>query len=91
MRFADDLIWVVRDRKEFGSTMRFEAEQPEKLNCQWLRWESKFGNWWLDIIDILKFEPLLTHPRGDVKYVAGSMNLNLKKEVHTTEIRVISL
>lgn len=30
MRFADDLIWVVRDRKEFGSTMRFEAEQPEK-------------------------------------------------------------
>lgn len=34
MRFADDLIWVVRDRKEFGSTMRFEAEQPEKLNCQ---------------------------------------------------------
>lgn len=21
MRFADELIWVVRDRKEFGSTM----------------------------------------------------------------------
>ena len=36
----------------------------------------------------LKFEPLLTHPKGDVvKWVAGSMNLNLREEVHTTEIK----